>query len=176
MRLAAGCLALVLTAVLSAGQGAIGVLFMDDPSPGVLAHFGGVDSGAVVMDAAEGGPAAKAGLRLGDVVVAIDGEPIVTFDDLSKRLGALEPGTQVEITYRRHKEKAEGHHETTVSIEVVDRETFWKAVLAEQEPEQEPGGKPRHFLPTSLSIPGRNVGYRTPARLRAETALRPPRV
>ena len=137
-RLAAACASLVFAATLAAGQGAIGVLFMDDPSPGVLAHFGGVDAGAVVMEAAEGGPAAKAGLRLGDVVVAIGGKPVAGFADLSKLLGDLEPGAKIDITYRRHKEKADGHDETTVSVDIVDRDTFWKAELEKQSPSEKP--------------------------------------
>ena len=138
MRLLGLLLGLVFTVSLVAGQGAIGVMFMDDPSPGVLAHFGGVDAGAVVMETAENGPAAKAGLRLGDVVIAVNGKRVATFDDLSKHLGVLEPGTQVEITYRRHKEKAEGHDETTVKVDVVDRETFWKAELEQQDADEKP--------------------------------------
>ena len=130
--------ALACTATLAAGQGAIGVLFMDDPSPGVLAHFGGVGAGAVVMETAEGGPAAKAGLRLGDVIIAMDGKPVASFDDLSEHLGSLEPGSKVEVTYRRHKEKADGHDEKTVEIDVVDREIFWKAVLDKQDANENP--------------------------------------
>lgn len=126
---------LLLTLVAAAGlhaEGAIGVMFMDEPSPGVLAHFGGVEAGAVVMETAEGGPAAKAGLRLGDVVVAIGGKPVRGFDDLRELLAKLEPGDKAEIVYRRHKEKADGHDEIAVSIDVVDREVFWKAELEKQ--------------------------------------------
>lgn len=137
-RFAIAFLGLVFAGTLAAAQGAIGVLFMDDPSPGVLAHFGGVDAGAVVMETAEGGPAAKAGLRLGDVVVAIDGKPVRGFEDLSELLGRLEPGAKVDITYRRHKEKADGHDETTVSVDVVDREVFWKAELERQRLQEKP--------------------------------------
>ena len=138
MRLLELIAGLAFAASLVAGQGAIGVMFMDDPSPGVLAHFGGVDAGAVVMETAENGPADKAGLRLGDVVVAVNGKAVATFEELSQQLGGLEPGTQVEITYRRHKEKADGHQETTVKVDVVDRETFWKAELERRNAEEKP--------------------------------------
>ena len=138
MKITALLISLACAATLAAGQGAIGVMFMNDPSPGVLAHFGGVAEGAVVMEAAEGGPAAKAGLRLGDVVVAIGGKPIASFEDVRELLGGLEPGTKIDVTYRRHKEKQDDHDETTVTVEVVDRDTFWKAELERLGVEEKP--------------------------------------
>ncbi|MEZ5364452.1 MAG: PDZ domain-containing protein [Bryobacterales bacterium] len=130
VRLALG---LLLFAGIAAAEGAIGVLFMDDPSPGVLAHFGGVEAGVVVMEAAPGGPAEKAGLKLGDVIIAIDGKPVKAFEDVSKALAALEPGQTTQVTFRRHKEQADGHDEKTVSVSIVDRATFWKAELEKQQ-------------------------------------------
>ena len=121
---------------LAAAEGAIGVIFMDDPSPGVLAHFGGVGAGAVVTDTIPGGPAAKAGLRLGDVVIAVNGKPVADFDALRKLATSLVPGTKAEITYRRRKDHADGHDETTVRVDVVDRETFRE--LDEPQPQEKP--------------------------------------
>ena len=138
MRWTALLVGLVFAGALAAAEGAIGVIFMDEPSPGVLAHFGGVEAGAVVMETVENGPAAKAGLRLGDVVIAVNGKPVLDFEDLRKHLGELQPGAQAEITYRRHKEKAEGHDETTLKIDVVDRETFWKTELDKRGVEGKP--------------------------------------
>jgi membrane-associated protease RseP (regulator of RpoE activity) len=46
-------------------------------------------------------PAKLAGLRLGDVVTAIDGHPVTTFDQLSDIIRPLRPGTPVTITVRR---------------------------------------------------------------------------
>ncbi len=140
MRIVLPLLTLACAAALAAGQGAIGVLFMNDPSPGVLVHFGGVEAGAVVMDAPESGPAFKAGLRLGDVVTAIDGKPVTGFAELSELLGALEPGMRVAVTFRRHKDKVEGYDEETVQVEVVDREVFWKAELERQRLADEESG------------------------------------
>ena len=138
MRLARIGLLLVLAAGAAFGEGAIGILFMDDPSPGVLAHFGGVGAGVVVMDAAPEGPAAKAGLKLGDVIIAINGKPVEDFSELSNIVGALDAGSQARITYRRHKEQADGHDEKTVEVTVVDREAFWKAELERQRLEEKP--------------------------------------
>jgi S1-C subfamily serine protease len=129
---------LVAAAGAAFAEGAIGILFMDDPSPGVLAHFGGVSAGAVVMEAAPEGPAAKAGLKLGDVIIAINGKPVADFAELSKIIGALDIGTTAKIVFRRHKEMADGHDEKTVGVSIVDRETFWKAEIEKQQLEEKP--------------------------------------
>ncbi len=41
----------------------------------------------------DGGPAAKGGLRVGDVIRSLNGEPIEMSADLPHRVGALKPGT-----------------------------------------------------------------------------------
>jgi membrane-associated protease RseP (regulator of RpoE activity) len=46
-------------------------------------------------------PAKLAGLRLGDVVTAIDGHPVTNFDQLTDMIRPLRPGTAVTITARR---------------------------------------------------------------------------
>jgi membrane-associated protease RseP (regulator of RpoE activity) len=46
-------------------------------------------------------PAKQAGLRLGDVVTAIDGHPVTNFDQLTDTIRPLRPGTAVTITARR---------------------------------------------------------------------------
>jgi S1-C subfamily serine protease len=47
-----------------------------------------------------GSPAAAAGLRRGDVLLEIDGEPLVS-EKGGQRFGSVEPGQQVRWTYRR---------------------------------------------------------------------------
>ena len=74
-------------------------------------EFGGVgmyvsahtDGGVEVISPIEGQPAHRAGVRAGDVIVAIDGEPALEFDvsDIISRLRGA-PGTTVTITFQRH--------------------------------------------------------------------------
>lgn len=53
---------------------------------------------ARVAGVASGSPAAEAGIRKGDVVTALDGEPVASFDDLSRRIAALGAApAQVEV-------------------------------------------------------------------------------
>ena len=48
-----------------------------------------------------GGPAAKAGLRPGDVIVAFAGQPVHSMDDLIVDIRSHQPGQRVQISYLR---------------------------------------------------------------------------
>ena len=50
------------------------------------------------------GPAARAGLRTGDRIVAIDGTPVATFDDLRRAIAAR-PGQKTPVVYERGGER-----------------------------------------------------------------------
>ncbi|QXL83405.1 DegQ family serine endoprotease [Comamonas sp. NLF-1-9] len=53
--------------------------------------------GALVANVDEGGPAAKAGLKTGDVILKINDEPIVTSGDLPAYIGQSLPGQKVQL-------------------------------------------------------------------------------
>jgi S1-C subfamily serine protease len=53
--------------------------------------------GAVVISVVPASPAASAGLREADVIVAVDGSPIRSSTDLTRVLGRLDPGDRVTI-------------------------------------------------------------------------------
>jgi len=59
------------------------------------------EKGAFIQSVAEGLPAEKAGLRGGDVIVAVDGEPVEGATELRLKIGKLAPGEQVELSVRR---------------------------------------------------------------------------
>lgn len=66
--------------------------------PGVASQAGlPVDHGALVAQVAPGGPAQKAGIRQGDVIVAFDGKPVNSSEDLGRLIVALSPGTVVVV-------------------------------------------------------------------------------
>lgn len=57
--------------------------------------------GAAIGSVYEGTPAASAGLRPGDVIEALDGEPVRDFEDLRARVGDKRPGEVVRLTVKR---------------------------------------------------------------------------
>ena len=86
------------------GVAYLGVLSADieDVSPEALARLGIDDSaGAFVAEVQPRTAAAEAGLQPGDVIVAINGEPVDGAGDVSGAIAASEPGETIEIRYVR---------------------------------------------------------------------------
>jgi len=63
--------------------------------------------GALISSVSPDSAAAKAGLKSGDVVTAVNGEPVVRSGELSSRIGMSTPGEQVKLTVWRDKEPRE---------------------------------------------------------------------
>ncbi len=62
--------------------------------------------GALVAEPQEGSPAAKAGIKSGDVIVSLDDRPIPDARTLARRISAMAPGTAVKIgVFRNGKEE-----------------------------------------------------------------------
>lgn len=61
----------------------------------------GVDSGALIQDIAPGSPAAASDLRPDDVIIALDGEPVTSWEDLLGAVAEREPGQRVRLTLMR---------------------------------------------------------------------------
>jgi len=98
----------VLPQLLSTGhvaRGRLGVLIqgMDDD----LARALGMDRphGALVESVEPGSPAEKAGLKSGDVIVALDGQDIPRSEDLPRRVARHAPGITVKVTVLHDKQK-----------------------------------------------------------------------
>ncbi|MGB1503337.1 MAG: PDZ domain-containing protein, partial [Ilumatobacteraceae bacterium] len=66
---------------------------------------GGV--GAVIRDVNVGTPADAAGLRAGDIVIAVDGATVEGAAGLIAAIRDLEPGDSVQITVQRGDERLE---------------------------------------------------------------------
>jgi S1-C subfamily serine protease len=58
-------------------------------------------SGAYVGGVEKGSAADRAGLRAGDVIVAIDDRPVLSASSLRTRVGLTEVGLTISITYLR---------------------------------------------------------------------------
>jgi len=57
--------------------------------------------GAVILGVERGSPAARAGLRQGDLVTALNGEPVATSRALVRGIARLPPGETVRLTLQR---------------------------------------------------------------------------
>ncbi|HEV2766429.1 MAG TPA: trypsin-like peptidase domain-containing protein [Acidimicrobiales bacterium] len=71
--------------------------------------------GVLVLDVSGGGPADRAGVQGGDVIVGIGGEPVTTVEQFLAELRDVEPGQRVELTVLRDGD------ERTLDVEVGDR-------------------------------------------------------
>lgn len=63
------------------------------------------ESGVVVLSLEPGSPSQKAGLREGDVIIALEGQPVAGVDDLHRLLTEVRVGVQSTITVLRGTEK-----------------------------------------------------------------------
>lgn len=77
----------------SFGEGPFGFRFRTPP--------GLLEGGAVVVEVVPDGPAAQAGLRVGDRIVAVDGERLGLAADLAERIAGYRPGDTVTLTIMR---------------------------------------------------------------------------
>jgi serine protease Do len=75
------------------------------------------DSGVIIADVADGGPAARAGLRPGDVVRTLDGKPMENGRQFRINIYTRTIGEQVALEIQR------GARQLTIRVPVVERES-----------------------------------------------------
>jgi serine protease Do len=92
---------LVKTGHVSRGRLGVAVQSMNQ----TLANSFGMDKprGALVSSVDAGGPAAKAGLKPGDVILAVNGQAVDDSSDLPSLIAGLKPGTKADIQVWRDK-------------------------------------------------------------------------
>jgi serine protease Do len=101
-------------------RGSIGISFSepDSANPIVLKQLG-AQYGMIVGSVTPGGPADKAGLKVGDVIVSANGKPIHRGDELVDTITETNVGDKVNIGFIRDKQQHQ------VAIVVVDYEKEW---------------------------------------------------
>jgi serine protease Do len=84
-------------------RGGIGVSFVPSESAqaGSLLKAYGAHEGAFVQTVAPGGPADKAGMKGGDIIVAVEGKPIRNGGELIERVTSTPIGTPLTVTVWR---------------------------------------------------------------------------
>jgi len=88
--------------VTNSGRAALGV------GVSTVAGSDGAPAGAGVISVTAGGPAAKAGIKAGSVITAVNGTPTPDVQSLSAALAGLRPGDVAKVAVTT----ADGHHET----------------------------------------------------------------
>jgi serine protease Do len=70
---------------------------------GIAAALGRQDRlGALVADVVADSPAAKAGLRAGDLILAVNGTPVEEVKELPRMVADIRPGTRVDLAVQRN--------------------------------------------------------------------------
>ncbi|WP_457626287.1 Do family serine endopeptidase [Persephonella sp.] len=81
-------------------------------TPELAKHFG-VKKGVLVAQVMKGGPAEKAGIKSGDIIIAVNDKPVSKVSQLQKYIMRNPPGTKVKITVIRNGEKKDIYVVTT---------------------------------------------------------------
>src|SRR6185437_5067018 len=93
-------------------RGKLGVV-IQNVDQGLADSFGLPEpEGALVSSIEQGGPAARAGVKPGDVILALNGDPVQTSSQLPVRIASLMPGTTVHLTLWRNHAK----HDVSVKL------------------------------------------------------------
>jgi serine protease Do len=95
-------------------RGSIGVSFQEELGTNQITLKSlGAPYGVVIEGVEPGSPAEKAGLKGGDVITSINGNPVKSGNDLVNPIASAPIGSKVKITYYRDKQQKE----TTASVE-----------------------------------------------------------
>jgi S1-C subfamily serine protease len=108
--------------------------------------------GAAIGSVYEGTPAARAGLRPGDVIEALDDEPLAGFEDLRARVSGKRPGDVVRLRVRRDGSTVELEAKIEAKPEGASLEGLRPSRGGEPEPQPRPSLPFR--LPFGLDVPG----------------------
>jgi serine protease Do len=124
-------------------RGRIGVTIQDVNAQ--LAESFGLDRprGALVSSVEKDGPAAKAGLQPGDVILAVNGKPIERYGELSGQIAAMKPGADATLEMWR------GGKKQAVNVKVTE--------LKEQQQQAKLGGRQKDHASNQASQFGLTV-------------------
>jgi serine protease Do len=95
-------------------RGSIGVSFQEELSTNSITLKSlGAQYGLVIEGVEPGSPAEKAGLKGGDVITGVNGQPVKSGNDLVNPIATAPIGSKVKLTYMRDR----AQKETTATVE-----------------------------------------------------------
>ena len=108
----------VMESIIKTGQVVRGWIGIEsqDITPELAASFGlARDSGAIIAGVVRGGPADKAGIKPGDILLVVEGQKVATTADMLNMIAQLAPGQKAKMTVMRK------DREATVNVTVGKR-------------------------------------------------------
>ncbi len=100
-------------------RGSIGVEWLTGDKPDLFKALG-TNQGVMISKVHPGGPADKGGLKVEDIIIAMNGKPVKDGDDLVTRVSETPVGTPVDLTVDR-----EGKH-MNFKVTIMDRAEVFK--------------------------------------------------
>ncbi len=88
-------------------RGWLGILIQDINEELAKSFGGKVGGGALISEVTEGSPAQKSGLLQGDIVTAINGEPVSNVADLRNKIAMTPPNTELKLRILRDGQEKE---------------------------------------------------------------------
>ena len=131
-------------------RGYIGIRWSKDQKPDTLRAMG-LTNGVFVETVTPGGPAAKAGLKENDVIIALNGREVKDGTDLVNRVADLDVGATAELTVDRDGKKQ------NYKLTIGDRE---EGLRADNNGVQNDPVEKEEVLPSSPSNPSVKFGIR----------------
>ena len=115
-------------------RGSIGITFQGAESSAVGRVYGFATGGVLVNTVTPNGPAAKAGMQPGDVILSVDGQNIKNGDELVAIVSSKRPGSTVRLGYLRNGKK------DTTTITIADRAKLYAGMTSGTPDDNTPEG------------------------------------
>ncbi len=114
-------------------RGSIGIEFNQEENP-AIARVYGAGAGITISSVVQNSPADKAGLKVGDTIVSVDGRQVKTGDELVADIASRKPGSKVDLGFMRNGKK------DSASVTVADRAKLFASRLGEDDDSEEASG------------------------------------
>lgn len=124
-------------------RGSIGVMFDAQENPAIARVYGS-GSGVTISNVQANSPAEKAGLKVGDTLVSVDGKNVKNGDELVSEIASRKPGSKVSIGYVRDGKKDQ------TSVTVADRAKLFASRLGAQDDDNGESGPTESKLGISV--------------------------